>query len=232
MPRRASNIPAVATFPNPAAAPSVPDDDGRDCLASYSTLTTTDADLLPRCRRGDEAAWHELVARHTRKVFGLSYRFTGRVDEAEDLTQEVFVKVYQTLSRYREADGPFGAWLMAVARNHAIDHYRRRKQERLRRSEDTQVLETMPARVEHPVAGLEREERASLVHRGLRALPPDLRLPLILCDLQGMPYEEIAAQLSIPLGTVKSRINRARVELAKRLLARRDDLAAGGDRQG
>jgi RNA polymerase sigma-70 factor (ECF subfamily) len=193
-------------------------------------LTTTDAELLPRCRQGDEAAWHDLVARHTRKVFGLAYRFTGRVDEAEDLTQEVFVKVYQTLFRYREADGPFGGWLMAVARNHAIDHYRRRKQERLRRSEDTAVLETMPAKGEHPVAGLEREERAGLVHRGLRALPPDLRLPLVLCDLQGLPYEEIAAQLSIPLGTVKSRINRARVELAKRLLARRGDLAAGEGR--
>jgi RNA polymerase sigma-70 factor (ECF subfamily) len=190
-------------------------------------LTTTDADLLPRCRLGDEAAWRELVARHTRRVFGLAYRFTGRVDEAEDLTQEVFVKVYQTLDRYRESDGPFGGWLMAVARNHAIDHYRRGRQERLRRSDDPAVLEATPARGEHPLRSLEREERARLVHRGLRALPPDLRLPLILCDLQGLPYEEIAAELQIPLGTVKSRINRARLELAKRLLARRKDL--GGD---
>jgi RNA polymerase sigma-70 factor (ECF subfamily) len=183
-------------------------------------LTTTDADLLPRCRAGDEAAWRELVTRHTRRVFGLAYRFTGRVDEAEDLTQEVFVKVYQTLGRYRESDGPFGGWLMAVARNHAIDNYRRRKQERLRRADDPAVLETVAARDEHPIAGLEREERSRLVHSGLRALPPDLRLPLVLCDLQGLPYEEIASALGIPLGTVKSRINRARVELAKRLLGR------------
>jgi RNA polymerase sigma-70 factor (ECF subfamily) len=190
-------------------------------------LTTTDADLLSRCRSGDEAAWHELVALHTRKVFGLAYRFTGRVDEAEDLTQEVFVKVYQTLERYREADGPFGGWLMAVARNHAIDQYRRRKQERTRRSDDTAVLERMAAPCEHPIAGLERQERAGIVHRGLRALPPDLRLPLILCDLQGLPYDEIAAELSLPLGTVKSRINRARLELAKRLTAQREQLAGG-----
>jgi len=160
------------------------------------------------------------VTRHTRRVFGLAYRFTGRVDEAEDLTQEVFVKVYQTLGRYRESDGPFGGWLMAVARNHAIDNYRRRKQERLRRADDPAVLETVAARDEHPIAGLEREERSRLVHSGLRALPPDLRLPLVLCDLQGLPYEEIASALGIPLGTVKSRINRARVELAKRLLGR------------
>lgn len=192
--------------------------------------TNTDSDLLSRCRRGEEAAWNELVALYTRKVFGLAYRFTGRVDEAEDLTQEVFVKVYQTLHRYREADGPFGGWLMAVARNHAIDNYRRRKQEMLRRSDDETALARMPARGEHPVTGLERQERASLVHRGLRALPPDLRLPLILCDLQGMPYDEIAAELGVPLGTVKSRINRARLELAKRLLGRRGDL--GGTIEG
>jgi RNA polymerase sigma-70 factor (ECF subfamily) len=192
--------------------------------------TNTDSDLLSRCRRGDEAAWNELVAQYTRKVFGLAYRFTGRVDEAEDLTQEVFVKVYQTLHRYREADGPFGGWLTAVARNHSIDNYRRRKQEMLRRSDDETALARMPARGEHPVTGLERQERASLVHRGLRALPPDLRLPLILCDLQGMPYDEIAAELGVPLGTVKSRINRARLELAKRLLGRRGDL--GGTIEG
>jgi RNA polymerase sigma-70 factor (ECF subfamily) len=190
-------------------------------------LTDTDVDLVSRCRKGDEAAWRELVAQYGRKVFGLAYRFTGRVDEAEDLTQEVFVKVYQTLERYRPGDGPFGGWLTAVARNHAIDRYRRQRQERLRRSEDTEVLERMPAAGEHPVAGLERQERASLVHSGLRALPPDLRLPLILCDLQGMAYDEVAAELQIPLGTVKSRINRARIELAKRLLGRRAELAGG-----
>jgi len=188
-------------------------------------LTQSDLDLLPGCRSGDETAWRMLVDRYTRKVFGLAYRFTGRADEAEDLTQEVFVKVYQTLHRYREADGPLGAWLMAVARNHAIDNYRRRRQERTRRTEDPAVLEKAPSGDEHPVAGLEREQRARLVHRGLRALPHDLRLPLILRALQGLSYEEIAASLAVPLGTVKSRINRGRLELAKRLLARRAELA-------
>ena len=190
-------------------------------------LNTTDADLLPGCRGGDEAAWRALVERYTRKVFGLAYRFTGKADEAEDLTQEVFVKVYQTLHRYREADGPFGAWLMAVARNHAIDNYRRGRQERQRRTDDPLVLETAPADDEHPIAGIEREERARLVHTGLRALPPDLRAPLVMCDLQGLAYDEIAAALKLPLGTVKSRINRARLELAKRLLRRRAELTGG-----
>jgi RNA polymerase sigma-70 factor (ECF subfamily) len=187
-------------------------------------LSEADADILLRCRRGDEAAWRELVTQHTRRVFGLAYRFTGRVDEAEDLVQEVFVKVYQTLDRYRDTEGPFAGWLMTVARNTAIDHYRRRKQELIRRTDDAAALEAMPAGDEPPVARLEREERARLVHRAVRALPPDLRLPLVLCDLQGQPYDEIAASLQIPLGTVKSRINRARLELAKRLLGRREAL--------
>jgi RNA polymerase sigma-70 factor (ECF subfamily) len=186
-------------------------------------LSTTE-DLLPRCRNGDEAAWRELVSLYTRKVFGLAYRFTGRADEAEDLTQEIFIKVYRTLDRYREADGAFPGWLMTVARNHAIDNYRRRRQDLLRRAEDPRILENAPAREEHPLDGLERKERARLVHRGLRALPSDLRLPLILCDLQGLPYDEIAESLQLPLGTVKSRINRARLELAKRLRGRRDEL--------
>lgn len=194
---------------------------------SEGPLSTSDVDLLPRCRTGDEDAWRELVSLHTRRVFGLAYRFTGRVDEAEDLTQEVFIKVYRTLDRYREADGPFPGWLMTVARNHAIDHYRRRKQEMLRRAEDPRILESAPSREEHPLKGIERQERARLVHRGLRALPPDLRLPLILCDLQGLPYDEIASTLQVPLGTVKSRINRARLELAKRLKGSRSELVEG-----
>jgi len=181
---------------------------------------------VARCRRGDDAAWQELVGRHTRKVFALAYRFTGRVDEAEDLTQEVFVKVYQTLDKYREGDGAFGAWLSVLSRNQAIDGYRRKRQEHLRRVEEPTLLERMPDDDEGALAGLEREERVSLVHRGLRALPADLREPLILCDLQGLPYDEIAKTLSLPLGTVKSRINRGRLELAKRLLARRPDLRA------
>ena len=159
--------------------------------------------------------------RHTRRVFALAYRFTGRVDEAEDLTQEIFIKVYQTLERYREGDGAFGAWLMTVSRNHAIDHYRRRRQDALKKADDPEVLDRMASGEEGQLVSLEREERVRLVHRGLRALPEDLRIPLILCDLQGLPYDEIAATLQIPLGTVKSRINRGRLELAKRLVSAR-----------
>ena len=158
-------------------------------------------------------------------MFGIAYRFVGRVDEAEDLTQDIFVKVFQSLDRYRESDGAFGTWVSTVARNHAIDHYRRRREERARKIDDPAVLDVLPSGDESALRSLERDEQARLVHRGLRALPKDLREPLVLCDLQGLSYEDVANALSIPLGTVKSRINRGRIELAKRLLSARKELA-------
>jgi RNA polymerase sigma-70 factor (ECF subfamily) len=188
-------------------------------------LTDSDSDLLQRCRAGDEVAWRELVARHTRRVFNLAYRFVGRVDEAEDLTQEVFIKVYQSLDRYRQGEAAFSTWLTTVARNQVIDDYRRRREERRRRLEDPAVLDGIASSEEGPLRGLEREERVEFVRRGLRALPADLREPLILCDLQGLPYEQVAGLLQIPLGTVKSRINRGRLELAKRLRHRQREYA-------
>ena len=184
-------------------------------------MNENESDFLLRCREGDEASWRELVARHARKVFGLAYRFTGRVDEAEDLTQEVFIKVYQTLERYDAGVGSFGSWLMAVARNQSIDRYRRCRQEHQRRVEDPEAVDLAPSGDESALRSLEREERVRLVHRGLRALPSELREVLVLFDLQGVPYDEIAETLGIPLGTVKSRINRGRLELAKRLRGRR-----------
>jgi RNA polymerase sigma-70 factor (ECF subfamily) len=183
-----------------------------------------DGELLRRCRTGDEAAWRELVERHTRRVFAISYRFSGRVDEAEDLTQEVFVKVYQSLARYEPAAGTFGTWLGTVARNHAIDQYRRRREERARVNDDPEALPLLPDHAEPVDDALARNERAQLVRRAVAALPQQLREAVVLCDLQGLSYEEIADALSLPLGTVKSRINRGRVELARRLLARRAEL--------
>jgi RNA polymerase sigma-70 factor, ECF subfamily len=183
-------------------------------------LSEDERSLVRRCRTGDEAAWRELVARHARSVFGLAYRFVGRVDAAEDLTQEVFVRVYQALGRYREEQGAFRAWLLSVARNVAIDNYRKRREERLRLTGDPEVIETMATASEGPHRLLEKQEQAEIVRRGLRALPRELREPLVLYDLLGHPYDEVAVQLGIPLGTVKSRINRGRIELAKRLASR------------
>jgi RNA polymerase sigma-70 factor (ECF subfamily) len=183
-------------------------------------LSDIDPDLLRRCREGDQAAWRDLVNEHGRRVFNLAYRFVGRVDEAEDVTQEIFVKVYRALDAYRPADGSFPAWLMTVARHHAIDRYRRRRDERVVAA-DPSALAAFPTEDEGPLQSLEREERKSFVHRGLRSLPATLREPLLLCDLEGLSHEDAASSLDIPVGTVKSRLNRGRLELAKRLIAAR-----------
>lgn len=212
--------PAWPLFPFREVSGTAPE--GRSRLQNDS-----DTGLLQRCRAGDEEAWRELVARHTRRVFNVAYRFVGRVDEAEDLTQEIFVKVYQSLERYRPEHGRFETWLGTVARNHAIDHYRRRKEERLRQVDEAAGMEAISSGDEGPLASLERKERVEAVHRGLRALPADLRQPILLCDLQGLAYDEAAHVLGIPLGTVKSRLNRGRLELAKRLLARHQALREG-----
>lgn len=181
-------------------------------------MTASDDTLLAtRCLEGDQGAWTELVARHTGRVFAIAYKFCGRADVAEDLTQEIFVKVYQSLARFKPAEGKFDAWLGSVSRNHAIDHYRRTRQERQRREGSETALDSARSKDPTPMQSAERSERAALVHAGLRSLPEDLRDPIILCDLQGVSYEDAAESLGVPLGTVKSRLNRGRLELAKRL---------------
>ena len=185
-----------------------------------------DSSLVARCLRGDEAAWEELVRLNTRKVYGLCYRFTGSGSEAQDLTQEVFLRVFRTIKTVRSTEGSFGTWLARVTRNLLIDHYRRTRQERVTDSIEEQLpmLEEAGAcasvRPDHGVAGREASE---ILQATLQKLSPDLREAVILRDLQEMEYREIAEVLAIPEGTVKSRINRGRAELGR--LLRKQKLA-------
>lgn len=180
----------------------------------------SDYSLVSSCLRGDEAAWEELVRLHTRRIYGLCYRFTGSGPQAQDLTQDVFLRVFRTLKTFRSTEGSFGTWLARVTRNLLIDHYRRTRQERVTDSIEEQlpVLEevgaTAAARPDHAVAGWEASE---ILQATLQKLSPDLREAVILRDLQEMEYREIAEVLRIPEGTVKSRINRGRAELARLL---------------
>ncbi len=185
-----------------------------------------DSSLVSRCLRGDETAWEDLLRIHTRKVYGLCYRFTNSGSEAQDLTQEVFLRVFRTIKTFRSAEGSFGTWLARVTRNLLIDHYRRTRQERVTDSIEEQLptIEesgaSVSARPDQAVAGREASE---ILQATLQKLSPDLREAVILRDLQEMEYREIASVLEIPEGTVKSRINRGRAELAR--LLRRQKLA-------
>ncbi|SPE37835.1 RNA polymerase sigma factor [Candidatus Sulfopaludibacter sp. SbA3] len=185
-----------------------------------------DTSLVSRCLRGDEPAWEELVRLHTRKVYGLCYRFTGSGGEAQDLTQEVFLRVFRTIKTFRSTEGSFATWLARVTRNLLIDHYRRTRQERVTDSIEEQLpmIEeagaTAAVRPDDALAGLEASQ---ILRATLQKLSPDLREAVILRDLQEMEYREIAEVLQIPEGTVKSRINRGRAELAR--LLRKQKLA-------
>src|SRR5512132_2490737 len=180
-------------------------------------VSPSDAELIERCLRKDNSAWDLAVARFRRKVFHIAYKFTGKHDEAEDLTQEIFLKVFRSLDKFNR-DADFSTWLSSVARNYCIDHYRASKREKEVVVEDALAYDLAPASSGNPYRALEDQDRRSLVRRGLEQLPGKLREAVILRDLQGLSYQEMAGRLALPEGTVKSRINRGREELARLLL--------------
>jgi RNA polymerase sigma-70 factor (ECF subfamily) len=165
---------------------------------------------------------------HNRRIYNLCYRFTNSPDNAEDLTQDVFIKVYRTLPTYDVEKGAFTTWLTTLARNLLVDHFRRSKQDRVTDSIDAGITEqedspSLSDRLRDsrptPADHIATQETQKLVRQALARLSPDLREAVILRDLQDMDYKEIAQVLRVPEGTVKSRINRGRMELA-RLLSR------------
>jgi RNA polymerase sigma-70 factor (ECF subfamily) len=201
--------------------------------ATIGKSLDADTTLVERCLSGQEAAWEDLVRLHTRRVYGLCYRFTGREHTAEELTQEVFLRVFRALPSFRSTEGSFSTWLARLTRNLLIDHYRRTRNDRITDSLDAELPGTSegigaslagdsvsgfpksaPLRPDAALAGREASE---LLQSALAKLSPDLRETIILRDLQDREYREIAGILSIPEGTVKSRLNRGRSELARLL---------------
>jgi RNA polymerase sigma factor (sigma-70 family) len=174
-------------------------------------------DTIQRAGEGDQSAWDTIVRTYWRKVFNVAYRFVGTYDEAEDLTQEIFLKVFRSLGTFdRRAN--FQTWLISVSRNLCIDRYRsgRRDREVFAREVDAATVQaesTGPS----PQARAETRDRIALLREALRGLSPALRTAVLLRDIHELSYQEIAARLGIAEGTVKSRINRARAELARQI---------------
>jgi RNA polymerase sigma-70 factor, ECF subfamily len=185
--------------------------------ASEGIALDADAILVERCLEGDQAAWEDLVKVHTRRVYSICYRFVGKDDEAQDLTQDVFLRIFKSLRSFRAGEGSFVVWLTRLTRNLLIDNYRKTKGERMTDSLEDQLpmLEETSitgGRTDALVAGREASE---LLQAALQKLSPELREAVILRDLEEMEYREIAQSLNVPEGTVKSRLNRGRAELAK-----------------
>jgi RNA polymerase sigma factor (sigma-70 family) len=184
------------------------------------------AALLRRCMAGDAVAWEEIVERYHRRIYNICYRFAGSAEDAQDLTQDVFIKMYRTLNTYDVGRGAFMTWVTTITRNLLVDHFRKSKHDRMTDSLDAPASaheEAMPLsdRIEDkalpPDARVQSRETGETVHQALQKLSPELREAVVLRDLQDMDYREIATVLKVPEGTVKSRINRGRAELARLL---------------
>jgi len=182
--------------------------------------------LVAQCMAGDQRAWHQMVTGQHKRVYAICYRFTNDATEAEDMTQDVFLKVYRNLASFDAGKGSFQTWITTLTRNLLVDNYRRTRDERVTDSIDASMSSeddgpTMSDRIadtrpnqEQRYAGLEL--RAS-IQQALAKVSPELREAVILRDLEDMDYKDIAQVLKIPEGTVKSRISRGRAELARLL---------------
>ncbi len=184
------------------------------------------AKLVRQCMAGDAQAWQQLVVSQHRRIYAICYRFTGSPTDAEDLTQDVFLKLYKNLASFDTQKGSFQTWITTLARNLLVDHFRRTRLDRASDSLDAtfdgeddgptmaeRLADPRPSQENH-VAGLELKAR---IQGALKQLSPELREAVILRDLEDMDYKEIAQVLRIPEGTVKSRISRGRGELARLL---------------
>ena len=186
--------------------------------------------LIQRCLQGDQHAWDLIVRQYWRKVFNVAYKFVGKHDEAEDLTQDIFLKIFRSLDTFdRRAN--FQTWLISVSRNLCIDHYRSVRKERETIDRGVDAANLAPASTEPgPIAALEQRDRVALLRQALSALPDTLRTAVLLRDIQELSYQEIAEKLRLPEGTVKSRINRGRTELARQIRKLRGEDFTGAKR--
>ncbi|MFB0564609.1 MAG: RNA polymerase sigma factor [Candidatus Aminicenantaceae bacterium] len=177
--------------------------------------------LIQSCIIGDEGAWEMLVNTYSKRIFNMAFQFSGSYEEAEDLTQEIFLKLYNTLPKY-DFEKNFSAWFLTLAKNHLIDQYRKTKWEKRKRTDFNDYF-LIPSSAFSPENGILKEESKKLVWQGLNFLSSEIRIAVILRDLQGKSYEEVAEILDLPLGTVKSRLNRGRLQLAKILKEKKEE---------
>ena len=201
---------------------------GEQILEVRSQVEPDWSEVVRRCLSGDSPAWTELVRAHHRRVYALCYRFTGSPTDAEDLTQDVFLKIYSNLTSFDVARGSLQVWITTLTRNLLVDHFRRTRNLRVTGSLDDGWEQSGDDRPMIALDRLEtkgptqhdqatRRELEKMVQNALSQVSPELREAVILRDLQDMDYKEIAQVLSIPEGTVKSRISRGRAELARLL---------------
>jgi RNA polymerase sigma-70 factor, ECF subfamily len=231
-PRDSGNgAPGGAKHPASAAVPaggarSVPGGGSRQLARGEVRPLEIDWSQIVRlCMDGDSGAWAQLVREHHRRVYGLCYRFTGSATDAEDLTQDVFLKIYSNLSSFDTGRGSLQVWITTMTRNLLVDNFRRTKNQRATSSlddgwdqtEELKPVDRLTSAGPSPHEMAAKKELQKMVQSALSNVSVELREAVILRDLQDMDYKEIAQVLGIPEGTVKSRISRGRAELARLL---------------
>ena len=178
--------------------------------------------LVERCRKGDDEAWRQMVDHLGQRVYSVAYHFSLKREDAEELSQEIFLKIFENLHRF-DGSYPLVAWVVSLARNLCIDRYRRKKRERSFRFVSDDAVAPLLTSGDDPAAEALRKERTKLLFWALAEIPEDLAEILVLRDLEGLAYEEIGKALDLPDGTVKSRLFRARAEVARKVRERHED---------
>ena len=189
--------------------------------------TIDEKELVARCREGEDDAWRELVDRFGSKVYAIAYHFTLKREDAEELSQEIFLKIFENLHRY-DGGFPLVAWILSVSRNLCIDRYRRRKREKSFRFVSDDAVTALLKSEDDPSSMALKKERTQLLFSALAEIPEDLAEILVLRDLNGLAYDEIGKALELPDGTVKSRLFRARAEVARKIRERHENKGAAG----
>ena len=213
-----------APKPNPVAAT----DGQQRARAAREEVRPLEIDwsqVVRHCMDGDSGAWAELVRTHHRRVYGLCYRFTGNPADAEDLTQDVFLKIYSNLASFDLTRGSLQVWITTMTRNLLVDNFRRTRNQRATGSldegwdgsDELRPVDRLVSEGPSPHESAAQKELSKMVQDALAKVSVELREAVILRDLQDLDYKEIAQVLGIPEGTVKSRISRGRAELARLL---------------
>lgn len=183
--------------------------------------------LLDRCCTGDAAAFETLISSYQKKVYNIAYRMLGNIDDASEIAQEVFIKVFKSIRQFK-GEAAFSTWVYKITVNMCLDELRKRKKSRAVyideavRLEDGEVEKQIPGELPGPEEMAEKNELRKIVENAIRRLDEKHRCVIVLRDIQGMSYEEIAQILNCPSGTIKSRINRARAALKDMLSSQKE----------
>lgn len=191
-------------------------------------MADDDPTLIRRTLRGDRMAFGDLVSRYQDRLYHVVFRLVAHAEDARDVVQEAFINAYESLDRF-QGDSQFYTWLYRIAVNAAISHQRKRRETvSLEQGGRASIPEPFDESFDHrPGDAIERAEVERLLHDGLQQLSEDFRTVLVLRDLDGQKYEQIAEVLNLPIGTVRSRIHRARLELRSILAAQTSEASPG-----